>query len=83
MEYLGKTSFSLFLVHFPTCLVVSAWLTRAPLTPTEALVGRVGAWTASMLVSVLPYHTVELPGLRAVQRSTRRQREPLDSAALS
>ena len=70
--YLARISFSLFLIHFPACLVVSAWLSRWSLTPGQALAGMVAAWGVSVLMAILVHHLVELPVLRrtAQPRST-------------
>jgi len=83
VTYLGKTSFSLFLVHFPTCLVVSAWLLRDELSPEQALGGMVLAWAASMGMSALLYRFVELPCLRLVNRNKLSDGMPMRHAAHS
>ena len=59
--YLGQISFSLFLIHFPVCLVVSGWLSQWPLTPVQAFAGMVAAWAASLLLAVAFHHLVERP----------------------
>jgi hypothetical protein len=59
--YLGQISFSLFLIHFPACLVVSGWLSQWSLTPAQALAGMVAAWIASVLLAVMLHHLVERP----------------------
>ena len=68
--YLGEISFSLFLIHFPACLLVNAWLTQWPLTPTEAFAGMVAAWGASLIFAVGFYHLVERPSWRRWRWST-------------
>jgi len=83
VTYLGKTSFSLFLVHFPTCLVVSAWLLRNELSPEQALGGMVLAWAASMAMSALLYRFVEVPCLRLVKRNKLSDGTPTRPAAHS
>jgi len=83
VTYLGKTSFSLFLVHFPTCLVVSAWLLRNELSPEQALGGMVLAWAASMAMSALLYRFVEVPCLRLVKRNELSDGTPTRPAAHS
>ena len=83
VTYLGKTSFSLFLVHFPTCLVVSAWLLRDELSPEQALGGMVLAWAASMATSALLYRFVEVPCLRLVNRNKLSDGTPTRHAAHS
>lgn len=69
IDYLGKISFSLFLIHFPVCLVVSGWLSQWPLTPAEALAGMVAAWGASLLLAIAFHHTVERPWWRRPARA--------------
>ena len=63
--YLGRISFCLFLIHFPACLVVSAWLSQWTLTPSQAFAGMVAAWGASVVMAIVLYHTVEQPWERA------------------
>jgi len=67
--YLGQISFSLFLIHFPVCLVVSGWLSQWPLSPAEALAGMVAAWGASLLLAIVFHHTVERPCWRRPARA--------------
>jgi peptidoglycan/LPS O-acetylase OafA/YrhL len=58
--YLGRTSYSLFLVHFPVCLLVNALFSRfAGNDPWLNLVGLVVAWLASMAAAALFYRFVE------------------------
>jgi hypothetical protein len=59
--YLGRISYSLFLIHFSACLVVSGWLSQWRLTPTQSLAGMVAAWVASLICAILFYHLVERP----------------------
>lgn len=61
VAWLGRISFSLFLVHFPTCLVVNAWFSRMPLSPLQAWSAMVGAYAASLAVAVVFHHYVEAP----------------------
>jgi len=63
----GNISFSVFLVHFPVCLVVNAAFTR--FAPQDVLVQTAGvilAWIASMIAGALFHHGVELPIGRAL-----------------
>ncbi len=63
-HYLGRRSYSLFLVHFPVCLVVNAiWSSFDP-TPASALLGIVTAWALSLGAAHLFYRTIERPVLR-------------------
>jgi peptidoglycan/LPS O-acetylase OafA/YrhL len=61
-DYLGKISYSIFLVHFPVCLVVNAAFTR--FMPDEPLVQSAGAllaWAASVAAGATFHHLVEAP----------------------
>ena len=63
----GNISFSVFLVHFPVCLVINAAFTR--FAPQDVLVQTAGvilAWIASMIAGALFHHGVELPIGRAL-----------------
>ncbi len=71
--YLGRTSYSLFLVHFPVCLLVNALFSRfARNDPWLNLVGVVVAWLVSMAAAALFYRYVE-----AAMQGTRRQHPAL------
>jgi len=59
--YLGRISFSLFLIHFPACLLVSGWLSQWSLTPAQALAGMAAAWGASVILAIVLHHLVERP----------------------
>ena len=62
INYLGKISYSIFLVHFPVCLVVNAAFTR--FVPDDAYLqgaGVVWAWAASVASGAVFYHWVEAP----------------------
>ena len=73
--YLGRTSFSLFLIHFPIYLLVSAWLDQWALSPVQAALGILLAWILSLLAADLLYRTVERPCLALAERlSWRRSR---------
>ena len=68
----GKISFSVFLVHFPVCLVINAAFTR--FAPQDVLVqtaGAVFAWIASIIAGALFHYCVELPVGRTLARPTR------------
>ena len=68
VEYLGRTSFSLFLIHFPVYLLASAWLARSPLAPATAALGMLAAWCASLLCADVLYRAVEYPCLSLSRR---------------
>jgi len=62
VNYLGKISYSIFLVHFPVCLVVNAAFTR--FVPDDAYLQGAGvlwAWTASVAAGAGFFHWVERP----------------------
>lgn len=62
INYLGKISYSIFLVHFPVCLVVNAAFTR--FVPADAYLqgaGVVWAWAASVAAGAVFHHWVEAP----------------------
>jgi peptidoglycan/LPS O-acetylase OafA/YrhL len=67
VSFLGRISFSLFLIHYPVCMVVGAVVAR--LWPASAVmngVGIVAAWLASIAAATLLHRWTELPA-----RSTR------------
>lgn len=60
LAYLGKISYSVFLVHFPVILVINAVFTKiTPASPVLNAVGIVFAWSASIAVGALFYRCVE------------------------
>lgn len=60
MAYWGKLSYSLFLIHFPVCLVMNAVLgTMLADRPVLATVGMVLAWLTSCLAAIVFHHFVE------------------------
>jgi peptidoglycan/LPS O-acetylase OafA/YrhL len=59
---LGKISYSVFLVHFPVCLVVNAAFTE--FVPAQAYLQAAGtlfAWVASLVAGMAFFYRVELP----------------------
>jgi peptidoglycan/LPS O-acetylase OafA/YrhL len=60
--WLGRISYSLFLVHFGVCLVVNAAFTRfAPATAGWQGAGMMAAWAASVAAGAIFYRLVEEP----------------------
>jgi len=62
VDYAGKISFAVFLVHFPVCLVVNAAFTR--FVPEQAhwqAFGMLVAWIASLLAGSAFFRWVEMP----------------------
>ena len=58
--FLGKISYSVFLIHFPVILVVNAAVTRlAPHSATLNAAGILVAWAASIAAGTLFYQLVE------------------------
>jgi len=62
LAFLGRISYSLFLVHFPVCLLANALFVRLGLNaPGTALAFMALAWAASIAVATLFYRWVEKP----------------------
>jgi peptidoglycan/LPS O-acetylase OafA/YrhL len=62
VEFLGRISYAVFLVHFPVCLIVNAVFTRfVPPEPALQAAGVLLAWAASMAAGALFYRRVEVP----------------------
>jgi peptidoglycan/LPS O-acetylase OafA/YrhL len=69
VSYLGQTSYSLFLVHFPVLVVVStAWLWLDRTSVWEARIGLAVAYATSLAVADLFYRAVETPAARLSHR---------------
>jgi len=65
---MGKISYSVFLIHFPVCLLVNAAFTRfVDPEPELQMLGMLIAWSASLLGGAAFHRWVELPLSRAVQ----------------
>ena len=61
-NWLGKNSYSIFLVHFPVCLVVNAVFTRfMPVDAEWQFVGTVFAWAASLAGGAVFHRWIEAP----------------------
>jgi len=62
LGWLGKISYSVFLMHFPVILVVAAVVHRlAPGEPLPNLFGMLLSWCLSLFVAAAFYHFVERP----------------------
>ena len=60
VSWLGRISFSIFLVHFPVCLVVNAAVARfLPATPVINALGLVAAFFCSIAAGAVFYRMVE------------------------
>lgn len=73
IAWLGKISYSVFLVHFPICLVINALFERwVPHTPSLQLTGMIMAWLISVAGGALFHRQVECrtlaPRLGSAQR---------------
>lgn len=67
----GRISYSIFLVHFPVCLIVNAAF--AKFVPTQPLLqagGMVLAWAASLAAGAIFYRCVEIPLSRLSARTS-------------
>jgi peptidoglycan/LPS O-acetylase OafA/YrhL len=84
MSGLGRISYSLFLVHFPICLVVNAWGSRhLASTPHHALFGMLIALVLSILAAIVFHRVIEARCLPALARAGRpgRAAPPLRTAS--
>ncbi len=62
INYLGRVSYSVFLVHFPVCLIVNAAFTRfAPAEPSVQAGGMLLAWVASLAAGAAFHRWIEIP----------------------
>jgi peptidoglycan/LPS O-acetylase OafA/YrhL len=62
VQYLGRISYAIFLVHFPVSLIVNAAFTRfVPALPMLQAAGVLLAWAASIAAGALFYRWVEEP----------------------
>jgi peptidoglycan/LPS O-acetylase OafA/YrhL len=69
IAYLGKISYSVFLIHFPVCLVVNAVVSQlAPGRPMLNALGMGFAWLASNAAGALFHNYVESANLAVVLR---------------
>ena len=72
IAYFGKISYSLFLIHFPICLLTNAWFSRWPLSPLQSFGGMVVAYLTSLLGAVAFYNFIEVPCLKFASRAPTR-----------
>ena len=69
ISYFGRTSYSLFLVHFPVLLVVATiWTQLHWQSPRQAVAGLAVAFVLSLAVSDLFFRAVEKPADRLSRR---------------
>lgn len=70
IAYLGQISYSVFLVHFPICLLINGLFARfAAPDPWVNLAGMCIAWLASIAVGALFFRYVESPAQRGLWRT--------------
>jgi peptidoglycan/LPS O-acetylase OafA/YrhL len=70
IAYLGQISYSVFLVHFPICLIINGLFSRfAPRDPWVNLAGMIIAWLASIAAGALFYRLVESPAQHGLLRT--------------
>jgi peptidoglycan/LPS O-acetylase OafA/YrhL len=70
VRLLADMSYSIFLIHFPVCLMLNAWWSsHLPADPWLGLLGMAVAWALSMVAAFLFYQLVEkrLSGLRLAE----------------
>lgn len=68
---LARISYSVFLIHFPVCLLVNAAFTRfVPPEPELQALGMLVAWSGSLAAGAVFFMCVEAPLARLVQRGT-------------
>jgi peptidoglycan/LPS O-acetylase OafA/YrhL len=69
IDNLGRTSYSLFLIHFPVLVVISAlWVRLGGVSEESALAASLFAYLASLLAAEGFYRAVEVPALRLSRR---------------
>lgn len=67
---LARISYSVFLIHFPVCLLVNAAFTRfVPPEPELQAFGMLVAWAASLAAGAVFFRCVEVPLARLVHRT--------------
>jgi peptidoglycan/LPS O-acetylase OafA/YrhL len=60
LRLLADMSYSLFLIHFPTCLILNAlWSSHVLVNPWLSLLGMFVAWALSLAAAFSFYHLVE------------------------
>ncbi|HEY1599597.1 MAG TPA: acyltransferase [Pirellulales bacterium] len=81
-RYWGERSYSLFLVHFPVCLVVTAFFAEYVVDRPHAALGvLVLEYSLSLIAAVAFYQLIERQILRALsQRRARTAAAPMNSA---
>ena len=71
VAWLGRISYSVFLVHYPVCLLINTLFERfVPHTPAIQLFGMLVAWIASVGVGALFYRQIECRAQSLLARRT-------------
>ena len=74
IDGMARISYSVFLIHFPVCLVVNAAFARfVPAEPHLQAIGMLFAWWASLAAGAVFYRWVELPLGRLLSAAPRRE----------
>jgi peptidoglycan/LPS O-acetylase OafA/YrhL len=69
VAFLGRTSYSLFLIHFPVLIIIATlWEQQEWTTPLGAVAGLVFAYVVSIAAATLFYRFVEAPAMRLSRR---------------
>ncbi len=69
VAFLGRTSYSLFLIHFPVLVLVATfWVQQEWTSSSAAMAGLVVAYIASLGAATLFYRFVEVPATRLSRR---------------
>jgi peptidoglycan/LPS O-acetylase OafA/YrhL len=69
VAFMGRTSYSLFLIHFPVLIVVATlWEQQEWTSPMGAVAGLVFAYVVSIVAATLFYRFVEEPSTRLSRR---------------
>ena len=72
-RYLGKISYSLFLIHFPILLLTNATFAALGLTsPVAGGIAMLTTWAASLLMADLFYRSVEIPSAKLFRSANKR-----------
>ena len=65
LAYLGTHSYSLFLVHFPVCLMVNAWFAQhAPMPAWASVATLLATWLLANMAAQPFYRWIEAPSAR-------------------
>lgn len=78
---LGQVSYSLFLIHFPVLVTISAlWARQGWTSPTAAVVGLLAAFILSIIAAFVFYRWVEMPVSHLIRRG---ETKPVEAKAIA